>query len=150
MQMKVKSPQTSTQPVKLIESTPKRPDSEVTEKKTRRRFTAQYKLKILTEIDACTDTGDIGAILRREGLYYSNISTWKRQHREGGLKGLSPQKRGRKKCQVSPEAKRLAELERENRRLAKKLKQAELIIDVQKKISEILENTQTPSDDEKS
>lgn len=148
MQMKVKSINIPQQQVPLNDSTSQKPDPEVPEKKPRRKFTANYKLRILSEIDASTHPGDIGAILRREGLYSSNITTWKRQRREGTLKGLSPKKRGRKKRSVSPDAKRIAELERENRKLAKKLKQAETIIDVQKKISEILSAPQ-PQDDQK-
>ena len=148
MQLKVKSINTPQQQVPLNDSTPQRPDPEVPEKKPRRRFTAKYKLSILSEIDGSTHPGDIGAILRREGLYYSNITTWRRQRREGALQGLSPKKRGRKKRPVSPETKRIAELERENRKLAEKLKQAETIIDVQKKISEILGVSQ-PQDDRK-
>ncbi|SDP81214.1 hypothetical protein SAMN05660330_04207, partial [Desulforhopalus singaporensis] len=88
MQLKVKSINTKQQPGPLNDSTPQRPDPEVPEKKPRRRFTAKYKLRILSEIDAATDPGDIGAILRREGLYYSNITTWRRQQREGALQGL--------------------------------------------------------------
>ena len=150
MQLKAKSIRTQKQPVPLTDSTPKRPDPEVPEKKPRRRFTAQYKARILAEIDACAHTGAVGAILRREGLYYSNITTWRRQCQDGALKGLAPKKRGRKKREVTPEAKRVAELERENRKLAKKLKQAELFIDVQKKISEILKHSQTQDDDKNS
>ncbi len=103
-------------PVPVTKSTPKRPDSEVPEKKTRRRFTAQYKLQILSEVDACAHAGEIGAILRREGLYSSNLTTWKRQREEGALQGLTPKKRGRKKQAISPLAKRVAELERDNNR----------------------------------
>ena len=70
MQLKTKSTQTQKQPVPLTDSTPKRPDPEVLEKKPRRRFTAQYKARILAEIDACSHAGDVGAIHRRKGLYY--------------------------------------------------------------------------------
>ena len=150
MQLKTKSIRNQKQPVQLTDQKNNRPDPEVPEKKPRRRFTAQYKARILSEIDACTHTGDVGAILRREGLYYSNITTWRRQRQDGAIKGLTPKKRGRKKHEVSPEAKRVAELERENRKLVKKLKQAELIIDVQKKISEILTHSQTQDDVKKS
>jgi transposase len=115
-----------------------RPDPEVPENKSRRRFTARYKFRILQEVDACIEPGQIGAILRREGLYYSNLNTWRQQRQEGMLEGLSPKKRGRKEKPVSPLANRVAELERENQRLANKLRQAETIIEVQKKISEIL------------
>lgn len=112
-------------------------DPEVTEIVKRRKHTAAYKLRILSEADACAEQGQLGALLRREGLYHSNLTTWRRQREEGMLQGLS-QKRGRKKKAVNPLAKRLEELERENNQLRKKLSQAELIIDFQKKISEIL------------
>ena len=115
-----------------------RPDPEVREKKPRRRFTAAYKLRILKEFDACTQPGEKGAFLRREGLYYSNICTWSWQREKGVLQGLTPKKRGRKVKEVNPLAKSVAQLERENRRLNEKLRQAETIIEVQKKISEIL------------
>lgn len=119
------------------------PDPEVPEKKPRRRFTTAYKLRILKEYDACAKPGEIGAFLRREGLYYSNINTWLRQRDEGVLHGLSPKKRGRKAKKVNPLAKEVARLERENKKLSGKLKQAETIIEVQKKISEILGIPQT-------
>jgi transposase-like protein len=114
------------------------PDPEVAEKKPRRRFTAAYKLRILREYEACKQPGEIGVLLRREALYHSNISTWQRQRDQGSLHGLSPRKRGRKPKEVNPMAQKVARLERENRRLANKLKQAETIIEVQKKISEVL------------
>jgi transposase len=113
-------------------------DPEVPENKPRRRFTAKYKLQILEEADACTEPGQIGALLRREGLYSSNLTTWRRQRDEGQLQGLSPKKRGRKAKAVNPLAQRVAELERETQRLRNKLKKAEIIIEVQKKVSEIL------------
>lgn len=114
------------------------PDPEVAEKKSRRRFTAVYKLRILQEYESCRQPGEIGALLRREGLYHSNISTWRKQRDQGALHGLSPRKRGRKPVRPDPMAQKIARLERENRLLTKKLKQAETIIEVQKKISEIL------------
>ena len=116
----------------------KAPDPEVVEKKARRRFTAQYKLRILEEADACTASGQIGGLLRREGLYSSNLTTWRRQRDEGQLRALSPKKRGRKEKPKNPLAERVAQLERENRRLEHRLKQAQTIIEVQKKISDIL------------
>jgi transposase-like protein len=134
----------------MTDSQPKRPDPEVPKKTPRRRFTAQYRIRILSEVDACSHPGEIGAILRREGLYYSNINTWRRQRQEGALKGLAPKKRGRKRHEVSPLAGRIAELERDNKRLTDKLKQAETIIDVQKKISEIFGVAQPDSDDKNS
>jgi transposase len=114
-----------------------RPDPEVCEKKPRRHFTAAYKLRILKEFDACTQP-EKGALLRREGLYHSNICTWSRQREKGELQGLAPKKRGRKAKEANPLAKSVAQLERENRRLNEKLRQAETIIEVQKKVSEIL------------
>ncbi len=114
------------------------PDPEVAEKKPRRRFTTAYKLRILKAYDSCAKPGEIGEFLRREGLYNSNINTWLRQRDEGVLHGLSPKKRGRKAKTVNPLAKEVARLERDNKKLSDKLKQAETIIEVQKKISEIL------------
>jgi transposase-like protein len=152
MQLKSKSTQNLKEQtsVTVTNSIPKHPDPEVPEKKTRRRFTSKYKMQILAEIDACTLPGDIGAILRREGLYSSNISKWRQQCQDGARKGLAPKKRGRKKQEISPMAKRIEELERENKRLAGKLKQAETIIDVQKKISEVFGIAQPESNDKKS
>jgi len=114
------------------------PDPEVPEKKPRRKFTAKYRIEILQEAEACTQPGQIGAILRREGLYSSNLTTWRNQRDEGLLDALSPKKRGRKQKEKNPLAPKVAQLEKENERLRKKLRKAEIIIDVQKKISEIL------------
>lgn len=114
------------------------PDPEVAEKKRRRNFTAKYKLSILSESDSCTEPGQIGALLRREGLYSSHLTTWRRQKEKGLLDALSPKKRGRKKNPTNPLADKVARLEKDNRRLQQKLKQAELIIEAQKKMSEIL------------
>jgi len=124
------------------------PDPEVPEKKPRRRFTAQYKLRILEEADACTETGGLGALLRREGLYSSNLTVWRRQRDEGQLRALGPKKRGRKPKQKNSMAERVARLERENRRLENQLKQARTIIEVQKKVSEILGIAQPDLDDD--
>ena len=124
------------------------PDPEVPEKKPRRKFTAQYKLRILEEADACKEPGQIGALLRREGLYSSNLNTWRRQKEKGLLEALSPKKRGRKEKEKNPLAPRVSQLERENERLRKKLKQAEIIIDVQKKISQILGISQNLPEEE--
>jgi len=114
------------------------PDPEVPEIKPRRNFTAKYKLKILSEADRCSRPGELGALLRREGLYSSNLATWRRQREKGLLQAMSPKKRGRKHKEKNPLASRVAQLEKENRRLEQKLKQAELIIEAQKKMSEIL------------
>ena len=114
------------------------PPPEVLEKPVRRRFTVEYKVRILAEADACTETGQLGELLRREGLYSSHLSTWRRQRDEGALAGLTPKRRGRKAKAKNPVADENEHLQRENRRLKEKLRQAELIIDVQKKVSEML------------
>jgi transposase-like protein len=112
------------------------PDPEVAPKAKRRKFSAEYKVRILEEADRCTERGEIGALLRREGLYSSHLSTWRRQRDQGILSGLSPKKRGRKgKDELEKE---LAELRRENKRLQARLEEAEMIIDVQKKLSRLL------------
>ncbi len=126
------------------------PDPEVPEKRPRRRFTAKYKLRILAEADACTQPGQMGALLRREGLYSSNLTTWRKQRAQGILQAMSPKKRGRKRKVKNPLAKKVAQLEKENRRLQQKLKKADLIIEAQKKISEILGINQIPEDSERS
>jgi transposase len=105
------------------------PDPEVTEKAVRRKFTAEYKLRILKEADALTQPGQIGALLRREGLYSSNLTLWRRQIDEG----LVPKKRGPVAKRPDPNVCRIAQLEKDTARLTHKLKQAELIIEVQKK-----------------
>ncbi len=152
MQLKTKATYNLEQPTltPVTKRETNRPDPEVLEKKPRRRFTARYKLRILAEVDSCTKPGDIGALLRREGLYYSNINTWQRQEQKGALKGLTPQKRGRKKREVNPLAERVAELERDNAKLSQKLKEAETIIEVQKKISEVLGISQPENNGESS
>ena len=114
------------------------PDPEVPEKKPRRKFTAKYKLQILAEADACTHPGQLGVLLRREGLFSSNLTTWRRQRKKGVLQAMTPKKRGRKQKEKNPLAQRVVHLEKENRRLQQKLKKAELIIEAQKKMSEIL------------
>ena len=118
------------------------PDPEVLEKKPRRKLTAKYKLRILAEADACNQPGQIGALLRREGLYSSSLTTWRRQKKRGLLQAMTPKKRGRKEKHKNPLAKDVARLENENRRLQLKLKQAKMIIEAQKKMAEILEITQ--------
>ena len=112
------------------------PDPEVVPKAKRRQFSASYKLSIVGEADACTEAGQIGSMLRREGLYSSHLSTWRKQRNQGQLKGLSRKKQGRKQADQRDEE--LKELRRENERLRQRLEQAEAIIDVQKKLSELL------------
>ena len=127
-----------------------RPDPEVSEKKPRRRFTAQYKLRILEEADGCDKLGQIGVLLRREGLYSSNLSSWRKQKQKDLLQAMSPQKRGRKQKERNPLSQQVARLEKENRRLKEKLIKAEAIIDIQKKISDILDISQNQEDGSKS
>ena len=128
-------------------SDPVVPDPEVAEKKSRRRFSAKYKLRILQEADNCTEPGQLGALLRRQGLYSSNLTTWKKQREQGMLTGLAPKKRGRKNKPKNPLAEQIARLEKENRKLRLKLKQAETIIDVQKKVSQMLAISQDLNDE---
>jgi transposase-like protein len=118
----------------------------VPETKTRRRFTAAYKLRIVQEADQCDQPGAIGALLRREGLYSSHLTSWRRQRDQGALQGLNPKKRGRKAKPDDPSAKRISKLERENQRLKNQLRKAEIIIEAQKKISEILGIDQNQED----
>lgn len=113
------------------------PDPEVVEKPSRRRFTAEYKLKIVREADAC-GPGELGALLRREGLYFSNLTCWRRQVAEGQLAALAPRKRGCRGKPVNPLSKRVLELERDNERFRRRLRQAEEVIELQKKISDVL------------
>ena len=112
------------------------PDPEVVPKAKRRQFTAKYKLRIVREADACTGPDQIGSLLRREGLYSSYLSTWRQQRAEGQLQALSSKKRGRKG--QDPSVEELVQLQRENERLRIRLEQAEIIIDVQKKLSQLL------------
>lgn len=113
------------------------PDPEVATKAVRRRFTASYKRRILQEIDNC-GTGGIAALLRREGLYSSHLRTWRHQREKGELAGLQPRKRGRKAMVRNPLSKENEKLRRENERLQKRLRQAETIIGVQKKVCDLL------------
>jgi transposase len=116
-----------------------RPDPEVPERPERarrRRFTVGYKLRILREADAARTTGELGALLRREGLYSSHLAAWRRQREEGILTALSPRRRGRPAS--SPEQRELARLRQANERLAQRLVAAEAVIDIQKKGSFLL------------
>ena len=108
--------------------------SEVIARPVRRRFTAEYKVRILQEADRCAP-GELGALLRREGLYSSNLSKWRRQRQAGQLAGLRPKRRGRK---VDARAQEVTRLERENARLQVQLERAELIIEAQKKLLVLL------------
>ena len=114
------------------------PEPEVVPQAERRQFTAKYKLRILEKADSCNGAGELGALLRREGLYSSYLSRWRRQRDQGQLQALASKKRGRKSAVQSQQAEELAELRRENQRLQFRLVQAETIIEVQKKLSQLL------------
>jgi transposase len=120
------------------------PDPAVPEKPVRRRFTAEYKLRVLREADASREPGQLGALLRREGLYSSHLSTWRQQRDEGTLAGLTPKRRGRKAKVDAPWVAENERLKRENQRLAERLRQAETIIEFQKKLSDVLEISLPP------
>lgn len=120
-----------------------RKDPEVVEKAARRRFTAEYKRQIALEAEQCEQPGEIGALLRREGLYSSVVARWRRQLQE---EPLSSSKKSGKKRKLTP-AQEVARLERENERLKEKLRQAELIIDVQKKVSEMMQTKSQEKED---
>jgi transposase len=114
------------------------PDPEVVPTAKRRRFTAKEKLRILEEADACTEPGELGALLRREGIYSSYLSRWRRARDRGQLRALSSKKRGPKPPANSEMKREMGELQRENERLQARLAQAEAIIEAQKKLSQVL------------
>ena len=111
---------------------------EVLAKAKRRRFTLEYKRRILREAERCRKPGELGALLRREGLYSSSLSTWRAARDRGELGGEGTRKRGPVVKPPDQGAKRIAELERENRRLRHRVERAEALIEVQKKLSELL------------
>ena len=123
------------------------PDPEVAAKPRRRRFTAEYRLRILKEADACKKPGELGALLRREGLYSSHLTNWRRQREQGALRDLRARRRGPTPRPVDP---RVKQLEAENRRLTRKLQRAETIITLQKKVAEILGIPLKPLDNDES
>lgn len=112
-----------------------KPNPEVVPRAQRRRFGAGYKLRILREVEACSQPGEVGALLRREGLYSSLVSDWRKQRDLGMLEGLKPKQRGRK---PNPEARENARLTKEVARLRRELEQAHMIIAVQKKVGDLL------------
>ena len=119
------------------------PDPEVPAKVQRRRFPAAYRLRILKAVDACKKPGEVGALLRREGLYSSLLTNWRRQREAGALQEMRGRRRGPTPHPVDP---RVKQLEAENRRLQRKLQRAETIITLQKKVAEILGIPLTPLD----
>ena len=121
------------------------PDPEVLERPFRRKFTAAYKLEIVEAADRCSELGEIGALLRREGLYSSQLSSWRGQRKAGQLQALADDKRGRKPLIPAAVQEELEQLRRVNQRLLRQVKQAELIIDIQKKASQLLGVSLNPS-----
>lgn len=115
-----------------------RPDPEVVERPVRRTFTAEFKRRVVEEAEACRQPGEVGALLRRHGLYSSHLVAWRRQWKAGALAGLAPRKRGRTPQATNPLAAKVAKLERDKARVEQRLKQAETIIEFQKKVSELL------------
>ncbi len=123
----------------LMAAVPERPDPEVHARPTRRSFTVDYKLRILAEAAACVETRQVGALLRREGLYYSHLAHWRQQRATGGRAALA-QPRGRKPG--DRQASELVRVQQENARLSRRLAIAEEIIAVQKKVATLLGLTQ--------
>jgi len=110
--------------------------TEVTEKAKRRAFTAEYKRKIVKEADACNGPGEIGALLRREGLYSSHLTTWRQARDRGELApGAATKKRGPKAALVDPRDKKIAEMERQIAKLTTRAERAEAIAEIQKKLA---------------
>jgi transposase-like protein len=121
---------------------PKPPATEVIaepryDRRQRRRFSGEEKLRILREAKACTERGELTALLRREGLYSSHLTQWRAQFQRLGLEGLAPKKAGRKPA-IDAKDRKIVELERRNAKLAKRLDLAEKVIDLQRKAHEIL------------
>ncbi len=112
--------------------------TEVEAKARRRRFTAEYKRRIVREADRCTTSGAIGALLRREGLYSSLLATWRAARDRGELEGLAPKQRGPKAVAPDPRDKRIAEQERELGKWRKRAERAEALVEVQKKVALLL------------
>ena len=122
----------------MLEGVPVALETEVVAKAQRRRFTAAEKLRVLRQADGCAKPGEVSALLRREGLYSSHLASWRAARQRGELAGLAPRARGPKAKPVDPRDRRLAELERDNRRLQARLERAEGLIEVQKKVSQLL------------
>jgi transposase-like protein len=122
-------------------------ETEVSGKAKRRRFSGAEKLRILKEADACTKPGEQGALLRREGLYSSHLTAWRRARERGELDALSPKKRGRKAKEVDPLERKIAELQRSLEKAELRAKRAEALVELQKKVSELL-GIQLPKEDE--
>ena len=115
-----------------------RPDPEVAAKPKRRQFTAEYRLRILEEADRCTEPGEVGQLLRREGLYSSHLTAWRKARRNGALRGLASKKRGAKPQARNPLEPKVRQLEAEVTRLEGELHKAHTILDVQEKVAGLL------------
>lgn len=127
------------------------PEVEVSAKAQRRSFTAEYKRRILQEVDACTESGQIGAILRRENLYSSHLADWRRAREQGEQDALTPKKRGRKPQVVDERDRKIAELEKQLARQTARAEKAEAIVEIQKKVGQLLGiEMANPSSTEKS
>jgi transposase-like protein len=113
-------------------------ETEVVAKAKRRTFTAKYKREIVRQAEACTQPGEVGALLRREGLYSSHLTLWRHEVEQRELAALAPKKRGPKPTPVDPREQELAALRRENAKLQVRLERAELLVEIQKKVSMIL------------
>ena len=124
------------------------PEVEVTGKAKRRRFSAEYKMKILKAAEECRNPGDLGVLLRKEGLYSSNLRTWRAARERGELSGLAPKKRGPKAQVKDARDRRIAELERETRKWKVRAERAEALVDLQKKVSELLGITLPESEEQ--
>ncbi len=114
------------------------PDPEVVAKPTRRQFSAQYRLRILEEADRCSELGEVGRLLRREGLYSSHLTAWRKARRNGSLQGLASKKRGAKSKARNPLSPKVRELEAKVARLEKELHTAHTILEVQGKVAGLL------------
>src|ERR1700684_3867555 len=114
-----------------------RPNPEVLARAKRRTYTGEFKQKVLAEADAASGSGEIGAVLRKHGLYSSHLTKWRQERRSGILEGLSPQKRG-PKAKSSPLTAENQKLRRENEQLTNRLRKAEMVIDLQKKVAMLL------------
>jgi len=129
------------------ERTPVSPEVEVAAKATRRRFTLEYKRRIVREADGCKTPGALGALLRREGLYSSHLTTWRAARDRGELAGTAPKKRGPTPHLPDPRDNKIVELERETARWRQRAERAEALVEVQKKLSALLG---TPPEPERS
>ena len=125
------------------------PEVEVTEKAERRRFSAEYKRNILKAAEECRQPGELGALLRKKGLYSSHLTSWRAARERGGIAGLAPNKRGPKAAVKDARDRKIAELEREARKWKARAERAEALVDLQKKVSEILGITLSESEGQK-